>query len=143
MFKDHPLGIGEGNFTAYVGVYNPDIQGKDAHSTPLRCLAELGVPGFTIYLLMIANAFLTLRRLSKNVSGIQNEDTWRLHIYGQFVALVIFLFAGLFITHTYIEELYWLLMMPFVLERIFIKSKSLQQQEKVSVTDHQISTYAS
>jgi uncharacterized protein YneF (UPF0154 family) len=41
-----------------------------------------------------------------------------LHIYALRVALVIFLVAGMFITETYIEEFYWLLFLPVLVERI-------------------------
>ena len=46
MVKDHPLGIGPGNFFQVVGRYRPDLEGRDTHSTYFRCLTELGIPGF-------------------------------------------------------------------------------------------------
>ena len=47
---DHPVtGIGWGGF--YESQYSPT--GHEVHSTPLRFLAELGVPGFMLYLILM------------------------------------------------------------------------------------------
>jgi O-antigen ligase len=117
MASDYPWGIGQDNFIRYVGRYDPAIPGKDTHNTYLRCLAELGIQGLGIYLLMIVNAFRILKRLKNKISGLAKETDYKWHIYALSVSLVIFLASGMFITHTYIEELYWLLMFPVVLER--------------------------
>ena len=117
MTSDYPLGVGQGNFKKYVGQYNPDIPGKDTHNTFFRCLTELGVQGLAIYLIMIANAFRILKRVKNKAIGLSNEIDYKWHTYALAVSLVIFLSSGMFITHTYIEELYWLLMFPVLLER--------------------------
>ncbi|MEA3429215.1 MAG: O-antigen ligase family protein, partial [Thermodesulfobacteriota bacterium] len=117
MASDYPLGVGQGNFKKYVGQYNPHIPGKDTHNTFFRCLAELGVQGLTIYLIMIANVFRILKRVKKKAIGLSNEIDYKWHSYALSVSLIIFLASGMFITHTYIEELYWLLMFPVLLER--------------------------
>ena len=117
MALDHPLGVGEGNFKAYVGRYNPAILGSDAHNTFLRCLAELGFQGALILLLLIGNAFRILFSLKKDIAPLQNSEDFLWHIYSLKIALVIYLVAGMFITHTYIEEFYWLLMFPLFLKR--------------------------
>lgn len=118
MFGDYPLGIGQGNFFYYVGDYQPAIPGKDTHNTYLRALAELGFPGLLMILAMIWNAFKILRTQRRRIETLSLPHDIQLHVYGQSVALVIFLTAGLFITETYIEEFYWLLMFPVLLERV-------------------------
>lgn len=118
MAQDHPLGIGQGNFSHYVGQYQPEILGKDTHNTYLRALAELGVPGLLLILLMIRNAFKTLRLQKKRIVEHELPSDLLLHVYAQSVALVVFLSAGMFITETYIEEFYWVLMLPVLLERV-------------------------
>jgi probable O-glycosylation ligase (exosortase A-associated) len=117
MALDYPLGIGEGNFRKYVDKYKPDIPGKDTHNTFLRCLSELGVQGLIVYLLMIANAFNILRKLKKQVKGMDRQSDFVWHIYGIKISIILFVSAGMFISHTYIEELYWLLMFPVFLKR--------------------------
>ena len=118
MAADHPLGIGQGNFSRYVGDYQPDIPGKDTHNTYLRALAELGVPGLLLLGAMIWNAFRMLREQKRRIEANNLPLEFLLHVYAQTVALVIFLAAGMFITETYIEEFYWLLMFPVLLERV-------------------------
>jgi len=117
MTMDYPLGVGEGNFKKYVGQYNPDIERKDTHNTFLRCLAELGIQGFVVLALLIVNAFWVLRRLGKQVKGWANEMDFQWHIYGLKIAIIVYVTCGLTITHTYIEELYWLLIFPVFLQR--------------------------
>jgi putative inorganic carbon (HCO3(-)) transporter len=115
--SEHPLGIGEGNFKTYIGRYNPKMIGRDTHNTFLKCLTELGVQGAVVLLLLIANAFRILFRLKKDIELLPNKTNILWHIYSQKIALITFLVAGLFITHTYIEEFYWLLMFPVFLKR--------------------------
>jgi len=117
MTYDYPLGVGEGNFKKYVDQYEPDIPGKDTHSTFLRCLAELGIQGFVVLALLIANAFRILGRLRKQVKGWSNEMDFQWHIYGLKIAIIIFITCGITMTLTYIEELYWLLIFPVFLQR--------------------------
>jgi len=116
MVKQYPLGIGEGNFKQYVGEFDERIPGKDTHNTYLRCLAELGVPGFIILLMLILNSFLILKK-SWEISKIYQFVNWEWHIFALTISLIIFLSCGFFITETYIEEFYWLLMFPVILYR--------------------------
>jgi len=117
MALDHPLGIGEGNFFQYVGRYDERIPGKDTHNTFFRCLAELGFPGAFLYLMLVVGAFRTLRWCWRASRASPRILEWRVHVWALATSLVTFLTAGLFITHTYIEELYWLLMFPVCLRR--------------------------
>ena len=117
MAWDYPLGVGEGNFKRYIGGYKPEMMGRDTHNTFLRCLAELGVQGAFVLLLLIGNAFWILFRLKKKIQDLPQKVDFLWHIYALKIALIIYLVAGIFITHTYIEEFYWLLMFPVFLKR--------------------------
>jgi putative inorganic carbon (HCO3(-)) transporter len=117
MASDHPLGVGEGNFKTYIGEYDPEMAGKDTHNTFLRCLAELGFQGAFVLLLLIGNAFYILFKVKKDAKRLPNKQDFHWHIYGLKIALIIYIVAGMFITHTYIEEFYWLLTYPVFLER--------------------------
>jgi hypothetical protein len=87
------------------------------YSTPSECLTELGVHGAFVLLLLIGNGFWILFRLKKKIQGLPQEADFIWHIYALRIALIIYLVAGIFITHTYIEEFYWLLMYPLFLKR--------------------------
>jgi O-antigen ligase len=123
MFNDNPLGIGEGNFKRYVGQYNPDIPGKDTHNLYLRCLSELGIQGLFILTLLIANSFMTLRKIEKESIGSPVESFFQLHTFALRVSLIIYLIASFFLTTLYIEEFYWLLLMPVLLRRCLENSE--------------------
>ncbi len=125
MAADHPLGIGYNNFKILVGNYEPTIQGKDTHNTYLRCLTELGVQGFSLLCLLIGNALLQIYRLHRKLAGDPAAHELPLFVYASGVALSIYLIAGMFITCTYIEEFYFVLLLPEVLLRIHeIKTSS-------------------
>lgn len=117
MTADNPMGVGEGNFKRFVGDYNPDIPGRDTHNTYFRCLAELGIHGLVILVLLMVNAFKILGHVQMQVRGQDNEADFQWHVFGLRISLIMFLIAGMFITETYIEELYWLLLLPVMLQR--------------------------
>ena len=117
MVSEYPLGIGEGNFFQYVGQYDERIPGKDTHNTYFRCLAELGIQGLLVYLLLILNSFYILRGVWKQASKLPNYNDYQWHVLGLTVSLVIFFTAGLSMSHTYVEEYYWLIIFPVTLLR--------------------------
>ena len=118
VVSDNPLGIGEGNFKRHSWFYSRrTLAWRDTHNTFLRCLAELGIQGFLVLLLLILNAFNILRKLRIQIRGVPNESDFQWHIYGLTISLIIFIISGMFLTHTYVEELYWLLLFPVFLKR--------------------------
>jgi len=120
MSKDRPLGVGVNRFFESVGRYNPTFAGRDTHNTYLRCLAELGFHGFTVLLLLILTAFLTLTGVAGKAASVQDpkiKESFLLHVLGVRIALIVYLAAGMFISSVYIEEFYWLLMFPVFLKR--------------------------
>jgi putative inorganic carbon (HCO3(-)) transporter len=117
MVSDYPLGVGEGNFKTLIGSYNKEMTGRDTHNTFLRCLAELGIQGALILILLAINAFWMLFKMKSTIKYLPSKKHFLWHIYALRVALTIYLVAGLFVTHTYIEEFYWLLMYPVFLKR--------------------------
>lgn len=144
MAFDYPLGIGQGNFTSYVGNYQPDIPGKDTHNTYLRAFAELGFPGVFLILLMCSFAFSTLRRQKRRIVLAELDSTLLLHVYAQSIALVTFLTAGMFITETYIEEFYWVLFFPVLLERVIndaVEKKHAEDQVRSIDSDGDLLTH--
>jgi O-Antigen ligase len=62
-FTAHPaLGSGAGSFEQYWYRHRTDLQNvRDAHSLYLETLAELGIPGFLLLLIMLAAPLLALR----------------------------------------------------------------------------------
>lgn len=68
MFKDHPLGVGPGNFPIHFPEYQPEsmqhnMWGRAAHSLWFTLLPELGIPGAVLYLLLARANLVSLWRL--------------------------------------------------------------------------------
>ena len=118
MVSDYPLGVGVGNTALLIGNYNPEIAGLDTHNTFFRCLTDIGYHGLVILLLLISNAFRTLKHVSKMTATLNNNDIFQWHLYALKIGLICYLVIVLFVSATYTEEFYWLLMFPLFLKRI-------------------------
>jgi probable O-glycosylation ligase (exosortase A-associated) len=120
MVADHPLGIGVGNFHHVIQEYLPELQiTRSAHNTYITCLAELGVLGLLIHLVVI---FTSLNRLAKvqQLATRENVDltipvgAWHSrfhlawHAMGLRCAIVGYCACGFFTTRLWTEG-FWLL----------------------------------
>ncbi len=119
MLKDRPWGVGVGNFHQSIGRYDQTHVGRDAHSTYLRCATELGLPGILLFVILIANAVHTLRRIMKQARELPERDRDRIlwMSYGLATGLAALLAYGITGTVIYMEGLWWLLLMPVCLQR--------------------------
>ncbi len=119
MAQDYPLGVGVGKFFGHIGDYYPELAGMDTHNTYLRCLAELGFHGFFVLSMLIASAFFMLWKIERRAESLEPEPQGFFHLYAFALklSLITYLVAAMFISSVYIEEFYWLLMMPVFLKR--------------------------
>ncbi|WP_028575389.1 O-antigen ligase family protein [Desulfonatronovibrio hydrogenovorans] len=119
MAQDYPLGVGVNESFNFLGIYVPEMENRDIHNTYLRCLAELGFHGLLMLVLLIGNAFWMLYRIdgsAKHLSQDRGMDYY-LHSFALKIAILVYLTAAIFISSVFIEEFYWLLMMPVFLKR--------------------------
>ena len=120
MVRDYPYGVGEGNFKALIGLYNPDAAGRDTHNTFFRCLAELGIQGLSILFLMIYTAHGYIRQIQTHLDlSTPLGQEYNLHTLALRTGLVMYLVGTCFLSHTYVEEFYWVLMFPLFLKRCY------------------------
>ena len=137
MISNHPLGVGAGNFFQSIGRVDPRFVDRDTHNTFLRCAAEVGVQGIAVFLAIIVNAVMTLRNIAKRAREFPEAD--RAHIpfvsCGLLVSIGILLTCGLFGSLTYLEALWWLLLIPVCLLRAVnnLKEDARLQLAKVVV----------
>jgi probable O-glycosylation ligase (exosortase A-associated) len=119
MAMDYPMGVGAGNYGPQIGNYRPELAGKDTHSTYFRCLAELGFHGLFVLLALIFNAFRILRDIQREARLMppQVGNFYLIQTACLRVSLITYLTAVTFISSTYIEAFYWLLMFPLFLQR--------------------------
>lgn len=119
MFKNNPLGIGPGNWYQTIGRYIPEYEGKDSHSTYVKCLVELGVLGISVFILLLLQAYYNLRKVYRGVENLSKEDANEfIHYYFAItVSIIALLTCALTITMIYIEILWIVLMLPVCLKR--------------------------
>ena len=119
MLADHPFGVGAGNFYQSIGRYAPGYDGKDAHNTYVRCACELGIQGIAVFAALIFVAGRSLWKLGREVDGLppEEQDRRRLLSYGMLVAMVTVLGGCITMSLTYVEYLWWFLLMPVCLIR--------------------------
>jgi len=108
MFKDHPLGVGPGNFP----IRFPEYQGKmfgehgmwgrQAHSLWLTLLSELGIPGTVLYALLLRANWRSLRRLNRVPTG-EGQDRLAYLLSVAFMASL----AGFFASATFLSVLFY------------------------------------
>ncbi len=131
MLKDHPEGVGPGNFQARIGEYAPMHARRAAHNTYVLCSAELGIPGMILFLLLIVNAFRTLisaRKVCRS-SPEADEEELCLVSFGLMVGLTVYLGCSITLSRLYVEGLWWFLVMPLCLSRAIDNLRSDRSPE--------------
>jgi O-antigen ligase len=122
MFQDHPLGVGPGNFAAHMGDYLAGRDGRDTHNTYVRCLAEIGLPGFALFTGLVANAFWMVRRTKQSIAAWPELETIAVHGFALQMALIMYLICMIFGSYNYIEILWVVLLLPAALQRIAVNA---------------------
>jgi O-antigen ligase len=116
MFLDHPLGVGIKNFERLLPNYGR-FSDMDAHNTYVLCYSEAGIFGIVLFLIIIVEALLQIRRVRIVVKGTLYEREIRLHAFALGAGLIIYL-GGYMMAHSilYMEMLWILLTLPICLE---------------------------
>jgi O-antigen ligase len=119
MFIDHPFGVGPGNFNQFIGRYAPDVQGLSPHSTYIQAMAELGLTGILLILILIGNAWWTARKVIVEANYLPEPDksTLQWHACGLSAVVVGYAACGLTGHHIFFEGFWWFLLMPVCLKR--------------------------
>ncbi|MFA5700864.1 MAG: O-antigen ligase family protein [Desulfuromonas sp.] len=131
MVTSHPLGIGPGNWYQTIGRYIPEYEGKDSHSTYVKCLAELGLIGMAVFMLLILQAYQNLRQvyIQRHKLPPSEEEEFTHFYFAIIVSIVIFLTCALTITMVYTEILWVLLLLPVCLKRA-LDNYEIEQEER-------------
>ncbi len=112
MVIHHPLtGVGLDNYSSALDVYSTGWMGKinAVHSTWFGVLAETGLPGFIIFVTMIA---VTIRTAITNMNSLchgNRPDTMKATALAQVAGLASFCVAGTFLTQGFTWPIYILL----------------------------------
>jgi len=111
MVIDYPVfGVGTGNFAnAYGGTYREKDSASlywSPHNVFIQIITELGLVGFTIYILFIASIFWINRESRKLLAKLDQQKMLTCLTLGIDVIMVGYIIAGQFITATYYPHLF-------------------------------------
>jgi len=125
MMEAHPLGVGAGNFQQAIGTYSPATPERDAHNTFVRCGGELGVPGLALVVAMIVNAWLILRRTSREAVVLPEKRREDVQYLNAGLTASLFAMVGVSLTMTllYMESFWWFLLLPVCVARAMANEK--------------------
>ncbi len=118
ILADYPQGIGVGNFTSVIGLYNPTYRSRASHNTVLVCFVELGVCGGVLLLAMAATSLRYIHRAARLAHLSANPLETRLMAYGMLISLVTYFVSGLGTERLYAESFWWVLALPLPLWRM-------------------------
>jgi O-antigen ligase len=114
MFRDYPvLGVGHGNYRNMYLEYSSRLgidarfENRQAHSLYLEIIAETGILGIVVFLIMLAVLFINLQRAKHLLIEMRRSslNTWVNGIQYGFVA---YLLASFFLHGDYIRY-FWLI----------------------------------
>jgi probable O-glycosylation ligase (exosortase A-associated) len=134
MAADRPIiGVGHNAFNANYDRYDFSqgeySVGRAVHSSWLGVLAELGYPGFLLFVTIMANAFRVCRRaqrLAKKHADLQNLAAYAVAIEA---ALVVFAVGGAFVSSQYIEMVWHMVGLSCVVD-------NLVRERVMALADH-------
>ncbi len=121
IFTRNPLGIGPGNWYQTIGKYAPEYEGKDSHSTFVKCAVELGLFGISTFLLLLVQGYLNLKRIVKGIADLPPDAAhdFRQCFFAIVIASVVLLTCALTITMIYVEIVWVILLLPICLRRAY------------------------
>jgi len=111
MVADYPIfGVGTGNFpNAYGSTYRAKGSASlywSPHNVFIQILTEMGLVGFTVYLIFIASIFRVNHKSRQLLAGLHDQKLLYHLSHGIDVLLVGYIVAGQFITATYYPHLF-------------------------------------
>ncbi len=118
IFKDHPLGIGVGNFVHLIGEYAPQHNKRSTHNSLVVCFVELGAQGGIVFLLMVAGSLRLIHRAYKLAWACRAPTETQMLAYGLLISLVTYFVTALGTQRFYCESFWWVLILPLCLYRV-------------------------
>ncbi|MEW5894169.1 MAG: O-antigen ligase family protein [Candidatus Omnitrophota bacterium] len=117
IFLDHPVfGIGIGNYYYECRKYQPIHAGR-AHNMYLEILAEMGIVGGFLFLLIFFRTLKSLKTMGTNEGSLQS------YMLGIYIGLFAFLIPAIFL-HAQHDKVLWLLVfLTLALENIYQKTR--------------------
>jgi len=118
ILRDHPTGVGLGNFTNVIGHYDARYWRRSPHNTIIMCFCELGVVGGAVFLTLLAGSLYLLYRAARLAHLSERPLETSLLAYGMLVSLVVYFVAALGTERFSCESFWWVLVFPLCLYRV-------------------------
>jgi len=136
MFLDHPFGVGGNNFQILFPQYQPsdyrNMWGRVAHSLWFTLLADLGIIGVIIYLLLLYYNLKSIISIIKN--RIFNKINFDLR-YIYYISLsILAALAGFFASGTFLSVLYYA--HYFYMTAVIIAIDNIYQYKLLNIKDN-------
>jgi O-antigen ligase len=130
MFENPIFGVGPHNFQAAEGMLSSfsdrqqrgvGVRWNAPHNTYLQAGAELGFPGLTIFILLIASAFAALGRSSTRERALVRAGLARRQLAPPLMASLIgFVVGAFFLSLAYSEILFTLIALAVALQKVTV-----------------------
>jgi len=120
ILADHPTGVGLGNFSNVIGLYDPRYWHRSSHNTLVMCFVELGIAGGALFLALMAGSVFLVFRSSKRAHLTDSPLETKFIAYGLLVSLVTYIVAGLGTERLSCESLWWVMVFPLCLHRVVL-----------------------
>jgi O-antigen ligase len=120
MLQNPVLGVGPGNFQTAEGTLSPlaerqqfgiGVRWNAPHNSFVQIAAELGIPGLSLYVAMIASAFFALRRSAALTPALT-------------ASLLGFVVGSFFLSLAYSEMLYTLVALSVAAQKVSCELRS-------------------
>ena len=129
ILRDHPLGIGVGNFPLVIGKYDPRHYKRATHNSLIVCFVELGVQGGIVFLMLVAGSVVMLYRTTRLADQSDDPLETKLIAYGMLVSLVTYFITSLGTQRFYCESFWWVLVLPLALHRLVVAEIRAKAEE--------------
>jgi probable O-glycosylation ligase (exosortase A-associated) len=130
MAKANPIfGVGVRNANLYSQQYGADMYGRTIHSQYLQIAADNGLVGIALYLVALATAWLSLRRVRRSVAGRTDAESLQAAAIanGLECSLAVYCFGAFFLSLEVFELPYLLMLLSAQLERVTLPLGETQQ----------------
>lgn len=102
----------------FIQIDIPDMTAKAAHSNYFQILGDLGYVGLTLFLALLASAFVTRRDIQVLERKISGDHTWAIDLATSIsLSLVAFMVGGAGVSLGYFELIYLLIVLLSILLR--------------------------
>lgn len=124
-------GVGVNNFYVNYFFYSPHWDGKNhaVHSTWFQVLGETGFIGFSLFAMLIATIYRSLKRSGQLITRT-NQPNLNVNVRALKAGLLGFVVSGTFLTQAFTWPLYIILSLSIALEQMLLVTDKAQQENR-------------